>query len=421
MKKLVLAMLIIAVAMPAFGSQTRVRSLGSMTAPFIEDDSNVFMWPATLASYANIVQITAGYYDVVKWGDDRGEYDDDMTAQFGMTYGLGEDNKYGVLGMWWQENTWGPNMQGMWWGPGAPGNYDFSDNVYNKWNLMWALGFETIDIGVRFERADEGYYQDDNSDKYENYTSYTTLGLGLRWNLSDAAYMDIAFDYTTVGYTYKQMGSDETLEADSKSIMALRARMFYEWTDVITWVPYFSYKGGTLSYKSSESGYYDDDDCWGLKGYQLDFGLAANINVNDDNLIIVGIEPYGIYKGEPADCGSDAGSEEMSQTIFPGFVFGLESDVKDWLTFRIGCSKALLKTEGIYEGEGDSYEEYWTWAPFEWQLGLGFHVGDFDIDLLVNREAPFSMGYWMTGIQPGQYETDDIGTPIGMISATYSF
>lgn len=420
MKKLVLAMLIIAVAMPAFASDTRVRSLGSMTAPFIEDNSNVFMWPATLAGYANLMTVTAGYYGVVRGYDDRGEYDDDMTAQFGLTYGLGEDNKYGVFGIWFQEHTWGPSPFGAW-GPGAPGNEDYTDDVFNKWNLMWALGFETIDIGIHFERADEGQYADDNGDKYENYSSYQTLGLGLRWNISDETLLDLAFDYISVGYTYQAMGSDEVFEADSKSIMALRARMFYEWTDVITWVPYFNYKGGTLSYKSSESGYYGDEDCWGLKGFQLDFGLAANINVNDDNLLIVGIEPYGLYKGEPAECGSDAGSEEMSMTIFPAFILGLESDVKDWLTFRVGCSKALLKTKGTYSGEGDSYEQYETWAPFEWQLGLGFHVGDFDIDLLVNKEAPFSMGYWMTGIQPDQDDGDEIGTPIGMISATYSF
>ena len=418
MKKLVLAMLIIAVAMPAFASETRVWALGPMTAPFIEDDSNVFMWPATLAGYANLVTITAGYYDVVKYGDDRGYYDDYMTAKFGLTYGLGEDNKYGVFGIWWAEHTWGPNEMGAWAGPG--GYTSFSEDVYNKFNLMWALAFETIDIGIRFERADEAYKGESAGVTFEDYISYTTLGLGLRWNLSDETLLDVAFDYTSVGYTY-QDGGDEIIEADSKSIMAFRGRMFYEWTDVITWVPYFNYKMGTLSLQSNEEGFYDPDECWGMKGFQLDLGLAANINVNDDNLIIVGIEPYGLYKGEPADCGSDAETGDMQMTIFPGFVFGLESDVKDWLTFRAGCDKALLKTTYTGEAEGESYEEYYTWAPFNWYLGLGFHVSDFDIDLLLNNEVPFSMGYWLTGIQPGSYDTDDIGAPIGMISATYSF
>ena len=417
MKKLVLAMLIIAVAMPAFASETRVRSLGPQTAPYLEDDSNVFMWPATLVNYANLFTITAGYYDVVKYGDDRGYYDDYMTARFGLTYGLGEDNRFGVFGIWFQEHSYGPNAMGAWMGPF--GYTDFSDDVYNKWNLMWALAFETIDIGVRIERADE-MAKEVGATTYEDYISYSTLGLGLRWDFSDAAYLDVAFDYTAVGYTY-QDGGDEIIEADSKSITALRARMFYEWTDVITWVPYFSYKGGNLSLKSNESGFYGDDECWGIKGYMLDFGLAANINVNDDNLIIIGIEPYGLYSGEPSECGSDADSETAKMTIFPGFVLGLESDVKDWLTFRAGCDKALLKT--TFEGTtgGEAYTDDYTWAPFNWYLGLGFHVGDFDIDLLVNKEAPFSMGYWMTGIQPGGYETSDIGTPIGMISATYIF
>jgi len=418
MKKIVLAMLIIAVAMPAFASETRVRALGPMTAPYIQDDSNVFMWPATLASYADLVTITAGYYDVVKWYDDRGHYDDEMTAKFGLTYGLGEDNRFGVFGIWWQEHTYGPNYMGDWWGPYGGGTTSFSENVFNKWNVMWALAFETIDIGVRLERADEGSYEDADGEKDEDYISYTTIGLGLAWELSDAANLDVAFDYTTVAFTYKEMGVDQTIEADSKSIMAFRARMFYEWTDVITWVPYFSYKGGDLSVKSNET-QIPADDCEGLKGYMLDFGLAANINVNDDNLIIVGIEPYGLYSGEPSECGNDAETGTAKMTILPGFVFGLESDVKEWLTFRAGCDKALLKT--TYEGQsgGESYEENYTWAPFNWYLGLGFHVSDFDIDLLLNKEVPFSMGYWMTGFSPE--EGDDAGAPIGMISATYSF
>jgi hypothetical protein len=418
MKKIVLAMLMIAVAMPAFASETRVRSLGPMTAPYIEDDSGVFMWPATLASYANLVTITAGYYDVVKWYDDEGYYGDSMTAKFGLTYGLGEDNKYGVLGLWWHEHTWGPNYMGDWYGPG--GYTWFGYNVYNKWNIMWATAFETIDIGIRLERADEGSYGESDGAKYEDYTAYTTLGLGLRWDLNDETYMDLAFDYTTVAYTY-QDGGDEIVEADKKSIMALRARMFYEWTDMITWVPYFSYKWGDLSIKSNESGFYGDEDCWGIKGFQLDLGIAANINVNDDNLIIVGIEPYGLYKGEPSECGSDAGSEEEKLTIFPGFVFGFESDVKDWLTFRAGCDKALLKTDFTYEAEGTKTEEKYTWAPFNWYLGLGFHVSDFDIDILLNKEVPFSMGYWLTGYQPSSYEYDSSEAPIGMISLTYGF
>ncbi len=298
MKKLVLALLMIAIAMPAFATETRIRSLGPMTAPFIEDNSNVFMWPASLASYANLVSITAGYYDVVKWQDDTSDYNDRMTAKFGLTYGLGEDNKYGVLGIWWHENTWGPNYMGEWAGP--YGYTDFGDDVFNKWNLMWALSFETIDIGIRFERADQMYKGEGGGEKYEDYTSYTTLGLGLRWDISEYSYLDIAFDYTSVGYTY-QDGGDDIVEADNHGIMALRGRMFYEWSDVVTWVPYVSYRGGDLSLKSNQSGFYGDDDCWGIKGYQFDLGLAANLNVNDDNLIIVGIEPYGYYKGEPSE------------------------------------------------------------------------------------------------------------------------
>jgi hypothetical protein len=420
MKKLLIALMMISIASTAFASETRIRSLGPNVAPFIADDSGVFLWYGTLPSYANLVTITAGYYDVVKWYDDSAEYDDDMTAKFGMTYGLGEDNKYGVLGMWWHEHTYGPNYMGAWWGPYPGGNPAAQYNIYNKWDVMWGNQFESFALGLYFNRADEGYYETmTDSEDGEYYSSYMTLGIGISFD-TDEFDGNIAFDYQKVGYTYTDLGDEAKLEQDAGNIFEFRGNAYYEWTDVITWVPYLRYKWGDLSFQSSEDGYFASDDCWGVKGFQLDLAIAANMQVNEDNLIIVGIEPYGYYKGEPSDCGSDAGAEEYKMKIFPGFVFGFESDVKDWLTFRAGCDKALIKFEGSYEGDGMEATMKETAAPFEWYLGLGFHVGDFDIDAMLNKQTPFSMGYWLTGFQPSAYY-DDAETPIGMISATYSF
>jgi hypothetical protein len=338
-----------------------------------------------------------------------------------MTYGLGEDNKYGVLGLWWQEHTYGPNYMGDWYGPWI-GNSHAQWNLYNKWNIMWGMQFESFAIGVYLNRADEGYYETaTDMEDGEWYSSYTTFGIGLNFD-TDAIYGDIAFDYQKVGYTDTDLGDEEKIEQDAGNIYEFRGRAFYEWTDVITWVPYVRYKMGDLSVKSTESDFYADDECWGIKGFQFDIAIAANLQVNEDNLIIVGIEPYGYYKGEPSECGSDAMAEDDKLTIFPGFVFGFESDVKDWLTFRAGCDKAFIKWEGKEEGDGMTYEEKETMAPFEWYLGLGFHVGDFDIDCMLNKHVPFSMGYWLTGYQPtGGYYEGYTASPIGMISATYHF
>lgn len=428
MRKLLLAILVIAVAMPAFASETRLRTLGPGVAPFIEDDANVFMWYATLPSYEDLVTVTVGYYDVYYEMEDYDDFDEggeDLVARFGLTYGLGDDAEYGVLGLWWEEDTPGPNRwmgsDGLWAGPMFGPYTDFSDFVYNKWHAMYGYQMDGMSFGLYFNRADQGAYEEQSgvSGEFEDYSSYTTIGAGVRFDVGDDAYADLAFDWTTVSFTYTELGDDEEVEADANMVLGFRGRMFYEWTDMITWVPYVSYRMGDLSLKSTEEDFYADGECWGIKGFQFDLGLAANMMVNDETMIIVAVEPFGYYKAEPSDCGPDADTGEVKMTMLPAFAFGFENDVKEWLTLRLGCDKVFVKYEESFEAEGETGDFKMTMAPFNWYLGLGFHVSDFDIDVMVNKEVPFSMGYWLTGFRPaGGY---DAGAPIGMISATYHF
>ncbi len=80
--------------------------------------------------------------------------------------------------------------------------------------------------------------------------------------------------------------------------------------------------------------------------------------------------------------------------------------------------KELYKFKTEYEEEdvGKESSEF-TDAPFEFYMGLGFHVGDFNIDCLLNNDVPFHLGYWLTGYTP--YDSED--TPVYMITATYGF
>jgi len=430
MKKVLLALMMVAIAMPALASETRIRTLGPMVAPFIEDDANVFTWYATLPSYANLVTITAGYEDVYFYGDDRGWYDDYLYSKFGFTYGLGEDNWLGVIGLWWEETTLGPLFESDWWGPNGMGTVQFDEWVYNKWNFMYGISVDMFSFGLYFNRADQGDYLDvtEESEEYkgEMHEAYTTLGFGARADLMEELTVELAGDLTMVSWTYlnpEDQDEEYKITEDANSMIGIRGRAFYELTDIITGVLYSNMRFGDFSLKSTWEDFYDDDECWGAKGFQMDLGIGANLQVNDETLIIIAIEPFGMAKMEPSQCGPDGLTESYTATMFPGMAFGFESDVKDWLTFRTGCDKAFVKYVHEYDGdfEGMTYtaEEKWTGAPFNWYLGLGFHVGDFDIDAMINKEVPFSMGYWLTGFQPeGGYYS---GAPIGMISATYHF
>lgn len=430
MKKVLLALMMVAIAMPALASETRIRTLGPMVAPYIHDDANVFMWYATLPSYDNLVTITAGYEDVYIYGDDRGWYDDYLYSKFGFTYGLGEDNWLGVIGLWWEETTIGPLFGADWWGPYNEGSVQFDEWIYNKWNFMYGISIDMFSFGLYFNRADQGQYVEgswaDENVEGEMHEAYTTIGVGIGADLMEELTADFAFDYTMVNWTYLDPDDTEAeykMTEDANSMLGLRARAFYELSEVVTAVMYTNLRMGDFSLQSAYEDFYGDDDCWGAKGMMFDIGFGTNLNVNDETMIVIAIEPFGMQSIEPSECGPDAGSVKYSATVFPGMAFGFESDVKDWLTFRAGCDKTFVKWVEKYEGEmeGEDYEveEKWTAAPFNWYLGLGFHVGDFDIDAMINKEVPFSMGYWLTGFQP--YEGYDSGAPIGMISATYHF
>ena len=152
----------------------------------------------------------------------------------------------------------------------------------------------------------------------------------------------------------------------------------------------------------------------GLKAMGFDLGLGANIKVNEDNLLIFAIEPYSTVKREPSEPPTGT-SGDITVTAMPRIFLALETDVRDWLTFRAGGMKELLKDKETYEDDVTKTEYTSTWSEFAYYMGLGFHVSDFDIDVLLNNQVPLHLGYWLTGYIP-ENQTE---LPMTMLTATY--
>jgi hypothetical protein len=405
-------------AMPAMATESRQIALGG-PSQYIEDDYNVFMWPGTLPSYANIVFMDIGLAS--EW-DDGYEYQW-LEMKIGATYGLGEDNKYGVVGMWFYHMDQGLNpwmyddeeYPCEWYGMGL-----FSDYLDHKFALMWGYQMEGASFGIGFMHAQNQWKSTDTSPEYtsdEKY-AYTKLNAGVRFDVGDAAYMDVAFDLAVASVTddYTSGTDTEKIEADKNKAYGIRARMFYEWQEYFTWVPYFSYDAFDFNLKSSDA----DWEYYGDKANRLMFGLGSNITVNEDNLVIFAVDIYDYVNRKPSQ-NPEGESYEMKFVTFPRFYLGLESDINDWLTFRAGGMHELVKFESDCKtSDTNSETDKYTWANFDMYLGLGFHVGDFDIDCVLNPEVPLRMGYWLTGYQDccGDYES---GYGILMVSAKYSF
>jgi len=422
MKKLLLVVLAIAMTaaftVPAEATQSRVAALGGY-GRYLEDDFNIFEWPATLPSYGNMAWIelmTEQFWFDSDCPEDLDCYE--IIPAIGAALTLGEDGKFGTLAMFfynyseplnpfWNADMWVP------WNSDDP----FMWSNAHKFHVLYGYAMEGLQFGFALTRSDDSYKYE-NGSTYEYHDAYTTISAGVRFDVGEAAYMDINVDLgmgsTLYDYEYSSYGE---ISEDGNMIYGVKARMFYEWNETVTWVPYFGWTSYDFSFKADSADY--NDDYWGDKGMMMEFGIGANIAVNDDNLLLFAVEPFNYYKREPSAIPDGVeGDWSTTYTVMPRFILGLESDVKDWLTFRMGGVHELMKGEWKYAGEGEEWTETGTGSYFSYYMGLGFHVGDWDIDCVLNNATPFRLGYWLTGM--GQDESDD-EVAAWIFSAKYHF
>jgi hypothetical protein len=408
-KVFVVSLLVVAMTAPlAFGTTARVRTLAH-SGDYLNDDSNVFRWYATLPSYSNLVMAEVGTY----------AFYEAFHQALGITHACGDDGKYGTFGVFLMHNVTddGFFMTSPVGFQDLPLPFNMPDN---KFAIQWGKEFEGLALGLGFTRSDDGV-----SNSFQSSISFTTFGGGIRTDLGDNAYADLAL---TIGFAggeniVDQSGAPDTADFDKKNVFDVAARIFYEWQDYATLVPLFDFQ--MVEFALENPSYLGHGD----KATAFRFGVLMNMDVNTNNMIIFGVE-FQRVKWEPSlPDTSDGSISEVTATYLPTFRLALESDVKSWLTARVGAKKELIKETFQYVGSED---ETYTFSDFDWFLGVGFHIAEFDIDCELGPEAPFSLGYWMTGhtaypnsgypfattgaAQPGFGEG-----PITRISATYHF
>jgi hypothetical protein len=470
-KIVLVSMLVIVIAAPAFATTARVRTMAG-TGDYLSDDSNVFRWYSTLPSYANLVQAEMGswyggawladanyfrYYEGPQRAEDNGlggalnagQYDSGMlfnSRALGFNYACGEDGKWGTYRITLHENAVdnpgfylvNPFIYMM--SPGkafnnsdTQGSYSqFNNTPVNKWDLAggWEIG-ESFVLGVAYTRSSvkEENTTDTGTNKYS--VSWTTIGVGGTWSNNDNMIIDASFTYATAGgeTDLGMTGSParNKYEYDKGSGLDFAARMFYDWKDYVTVIPKFEYATTEYALKASPSNAPAFNDDHGDKIMGLTFGAALDIEVNGSNTLIFAAE-YNMGKWEASV--PDSGSvDENSWSTLPTFRLALETEITSWLTTRLG---AVHHNTSYTDKNGTSENKYTddpdndlgrrtTARAFEWFLGAGFNVAEWTIDLELAPETPFSLGYWLTGYSAWDNAPTSGYGPVGRISATYGF
>lgn len=423
---LLLSLLVVALASPmAFATTSRVASLGG-AASYINDDSDIFRWYGTLPSYRNMVMAELGQ---VSQGPNPINGMQDISVDYealGFTYNLTEAT--GTWGIFLLRNSI-DDMSFFAFNPlGTLGSevgvnlglpldmaLDGLSTPTTKFVIMWGKELEQLSIGVNFSRSDISF-QDSLGD---NNLSFTTIGGGVRADLNDDTYLDGTIEWG-------HLGGDvfgDSLGVDKGNSWNIEARAFHEARDDLTLVPYFGWQFFDFALQSSVSPTTPPEpDSHGDKVNNVQFGVSLNYDVNSNNMLIFATElQFNSWKYSNLASGDQT---EITQRTIPRFYIALESDINSWLTTRIGAVKNMTRTRVVFFDDaatGNFNEVVVTSTDvftddFLWTLGLGFHVAEWDIDLVLSEHTPFRLGYWLTGFGAGVQDA-----PVNRISATYRF
>jgi hypothetical protein len=125
-------------------------------------------------------------------------------------------------------------------------------------------------------------------------------------------------------------------------------------------------------------------------------GLGINYQLNEDNLLVIGLEAVG-YAKESEEAKNDYKSSITTMTL-PGIYFGLESKISKWLVGRLGAAQVFQSFTDTYEPQGGTKTESTTYSTqFKMTFGLGITFGNFLLDAAFNEGLLFDGPYFISG------------------------
>jgi hypothetical protein len=409
----------------ASATTARVRSLAN-TGDYISDDSAVNRWYSTLPSFGNQVNAEMGQWDGNSLTDTRGLGWIQTCGKWG-TYRISlNENALDHPGFWLGNPFYQVHVPGN----GGPyndplGSGAWDDTPMNRWDLAggWEIG-ENIALGVSI--TDSKWSAEDTGNDAKASNSFRTLGAGFSWTNNDKMVFDASLTVGKAGGSaeYPSGTGTNKVEWDSGTAFDLAARLFYDWKDNVTLVPVAEFASSEYSLKQSDTPALTIPN--GSKTTDFMLGLGLNMDVNQDNMLVFGLEyMHRSYEYSNPDT-IPAGLDKTTWQYLPTVRLALESQITSWLTTRVGAAKYIGSVETktndgektkLTPGTPTSLTGGETLPGFDWFLGCGFNVAEWTIDLELASETPFNLGYWLTGYS--NYSTS--AGPITHIAAVWNY
>jgi hypothetical protein len=379
---LAVAVLILAAAAPGNATQARLRTLGDGAA-YLEDDSNVLFWFASLIDYPDQIVLDLGHLD----HDAGGSLNRSLVGPAGGLHArLDQAGRWGSVGLYIQEML----------PAGAPGG---------AITLLGARSFGTFSFGAKAMFS--SHFEGSNATDFYGHGEglyFHVFGLASRLDLADGLYGDIAGEIVNTQSDAIEEDLWHLPAQQTSTSWSARTRWFLGLNEKAALVPVFGHRRDDRQVFAAAL-----DAPADRRARRTAVGLGLNLIPDPDNLVVVSSELcWGREQHDrlPEQAvfyeydRSDFAYKEVHARV------GLETVVLPWLTVRGALQYWRLQHEhdrwrgGGGLGPVDRWREdrsITVLTPIT--LGVGLHAGPFQADLVFNARWVETYGTFPFGPQ----------------------
>jgi hypothetical protein len=265
-------------------------------------------------------------------------------------------------------------------------------------DLFFATKLSGFDLGINLRIGMDQFSEDRNNGtdtvEYKESARYIAIGAGLS---NDKMDLGLRLELPAASAEFPASGTEEDYKSDWSGMgVGFNGRMWMEKRDKFQLIPLVVGYYGTATREVSPG--FGQDTTYKTEYDRLNLaaGIGMNYQLNDDNLLVLGLEVYGYAKeGESV---KDDYESSITTTTLPGIYLGLESKISKWLTGRLGAAQVFQsqtyseKLEGSKETKTTNYS-----TEFKMTFGLGITLGNFVLDAAFNEGLLFDGPYFISG------------------------
>jgi len=360
MKLLFVFLLVFSLNNRAYATETRVASMGGI-GYFIQDNTNIFYFPGTLAQYSSQLNIEARQKLNV------GSYTAGVHLPMNsMVFAVYLNRPVNIIPA--------ANLAGL------------NVRMDNTTDFLGAFKLGQMGLGVRLSLGMDGYKDETVDPTLSESAVYIGLGFGLSYTIFD---MGVDIDIPIVS---SEAGDDKTGYAGFG--FGFNGRASLQASKELEIVPVAVLYLAPAGYSVENGAGTQIEESY----FSFKFGLAVGFNysINENNLLTMAIEALGYNRYGWDEKDVETGSE--SAFTFPGIYLGVESKIKPWLIGRLGAAQVFQSiSETTKPDGGDEVTLSTRESQYNVTFGLGIILGNFVVDLALNEGLLFDGPNFISG------------------------